>query len=45
MTPRFLIHDRDRKFPDNVRDFWKGEGVRTIKIPPRTSTIPFHSLE
>ncbi|MCF6284854.1 MAG: integrase core domain-containing protein [Candidatus Hydrogenedentes bacterium] len=35
VTPRFLIHDRDRKFPDNFRDFWKGEGVRTIKIPPR----------
>lgn len=33
VQPRFLIHDRDRKFPDEFRAFWKTEGVRCIRIP------------
>ena len=32
---RFLIRDRDRKYPDIFDVFWKSEGVRCIKIPPR----------
>ena len=35
VKPRFLIHDRDRKFPDEFRAFWKSEGVRCIRIPIR----------
>ena len=30
---RFLVLDRDRKYPDGFRQFWKGEGVRCIRIP------------
>jgi putative transposase len=33
VKPRFLIHDRDRKYPDEFRPFWKAEGVRCIRIP------------
>ena len=33
VQPRFLIHDRDRKYPDEFRAFWKTEGVRCIRIP------------
>jgi len=33
VEPRFLIHDRDRKFPNEFRIFWKTEGVRCIRIP------------
>ena len=35
VEPRFLIHDRDRKFPDEFRRFWKEESVRCIRIPIR----------
>ena len=35
VTPRFLIHDRDKKFPKRFREFWKSEGVRCIKTPLR----------
>ena len=35
VTPRFLIRDGDRKFPDKFKDFWKAEEVRVIRIPPR----------
>lgn len=37
--PRFLIRDVDRKFPDSLKDFWKAEGVRTIRIPPRANAF------
>lgn len=33
VKPRFLIHGRDRKYPDKFREFWKSEGVRCIRIP------------
>jgi len=33
VTPRFVIHDRDRKYPDAFKAFWKTEGVRCIRIP------------
>ena len=33
VKPRFLIHDRDRKYPDQFKAFWKSEGVRCIPIP------------
>ena len=35
VEPRFLIRDRDRKFPDRFDIYWKDCGVRVIKIPPR----------
>jgi putative transposase len=34
ITPRFLIRDRDRKFPDEFNEFWKPD-VRCIRIPVR----------
>jgi len=33
ITPRFIIRDRDRKYPDEFDQFWKPE-VRCIRIPP-----------
>jgi hypothetical protein len=33
VKPRFLIHDRDRKYPGEFKAFWKSEGVRSIPIP------------
>jgi len=33
VRPRFLVHDRDRKYPDEFRAFWNTEGVRCIRIP------------
>jgi len=33
VNPRFVIHDRDRKYPDEFKIFWKSEGVRCIRIP------------
>jgi len=35
VKPRFLIHDRDGKYPGRFKDFWKTEGVRCLRIPPR----------
>jgi putative transposase len=35
VTPRFLVHDRDKKFPKAFREFWKAEGVRCILTPVR----------
>ena len=35
IDPRFLIRDRDRKYPDEFDAFWKEARVRPIKIPPR----------
>ena len=35
IAPRFLLRDRDRKYPDNLNDFWKASGVRCLKSPPR----------
>ena len=33
VKPRFLIHDRDRLFPNAFREFWKSEGARCIRTP------------
>ena len=33
---RFLIHDRDRKYPDKIKAFWKAEDVTTIPTPYRS---------
>jgi putative transposase len=35
IDPRFLIRDRDRKYPASFQGFWKEAGVRSIKIPIR----------
>jgi len=35
IKPRFLIRDRDRKYPDEFDNFWKTEDVRCIRIPPK----------
>jgi putative transposase len=42
VKPRFVIHDRDRKYPDEFKAFWKSEGVRSIPIPlkaPRANAL------
>ena len=33
IEPRFIIRDRDRKYPDRFDEFWKSEGARVIPIP------------
>ena len=35
IDPRFLIRDRDRKYPDEFNEFWKEAEVKPIKTPPR----------
>ena len=35
VKPRFLVHDRDTKYPKAFREFWKSEDVRCIRIPLR----------
>jgi len=35
VAPRYLIHDRDSKYPGRFGAFWKTEGVRCLRIPPR----------
>ena len=35
VEPRFLIHDRDAKYPGRFTEFWKTEGVRCMRIPPK----------
>jgi putative transposase len=35
VAPRYLIHDRDDKYPGRFGAFWKTEGVRCIRTPPR----------
>ncbi len=32
---RFLIRDRDAKYPNSMRDFWEAQDVTTIKTPVR----------
>jgi putative transposase len=32
---KFLLSDRDAKYPDAVKHFWKSEHVRCLKSPPR----------
>lgn len=33
IEPRYIIRDRDRKFPDEFDAFWKTEGARALRIP------------
>lgn len=35
IVPRFVIRDRDRKYPDRLKEFWKSSGVVCIKTPSR----------
>ncbi len=36
VTPKYLIHDRDKKFSKMFRKFWRTEKVKLVKIPPRS---------
>jgi putative transposase len=33
VKPRFVIHDRDGKYPGEFKAFWKSESVRSLFIP------------
>jgi len=35
MEAKFLLSDRDTKYPEAMKYFWKSEGVRCLKSPPR----------
>lgn len=35
VKPRFLIHNRDGKYPHRFIEFWKTKGVKYLRIPPR----------
>lgn len=35
LQARFLIRDRDRKYPDAMKEFWKAQGCNTVKTPVR----------
>ncbi|HPG70371.1 MAG TPA: integrase core domain-containing protein [Candidatus Hydrogenedentes bacterium] len=42
VKPRFVIHDRDGKYPGEFKTFWKSEGVRNLLIPikaPRANSF------
>jgi putative transposase len=39
ISPRYLIRDHDRKYPDEFDAFWKDSKVRPIKIPPRPPMV------
>lgn len=32
---KFILSDRDAKYPYALKHFWKAEGVRSLKGPPR----------
>ncbi len=37
VEPRFLIRDGDMLYPkEKLADFWRGEGARVIRIPPKS---------
>ncbi len=36
VNPKLLIHDGDKKFGKMFKEFWRTEGVRCLKIPPRS---------
>ena len=35
IEPRFLLRDRDRKFPDSFSNFWYEQGARPVRTPVR----------
>ena len=35
IEPRFLLRDRDRKFPDSFHNFWFEQGAQPIRTPMR----------
>lgn len=35
IEPRFLLTDRDTKYPEAMAQFWKSDGVRCLKCPSR----------
>ena len=39
---RFLIMDRDSKFTDEFREILQGEGVETVRLPPRSPNLNPH---
>jgi putative transposase len=48
VKPRFVIHDRDRKYPDEFKLFWKSEGARSLLIPlkaPKANSFAESFLE
>lgn len=39
---KFLIRDRDRKYPDSMKPFWKVQNVTTVETPvcvPKTNAF------
>jgi putative transposase len=40
--PRFLIHDRDKKFPRAFDTFFASEGIRTIRTPVQAPNANAH---
>ena len=34
IAPRFILRDRDRKFPDRLKDFWMVSEAICMKTPP-----------
>ncbi len=35
IAPRFILRDRDRKYPDGLKEFWKSSGTTCLKSPPK----------
>ncbi len=33
VKPRFILHDRDKKYPEALREFWRAEGVERLRSP------------
>lgn len=48
VKPRFVIHDRDGKYPGEFKAFWKSEGARSLLIPikaPRANSFAESFIE
>ena len=39
---RYLIMDRDSKFSDGFRNILEGEGVKSVRLPPRSPNLNPH---